>query len=395
MFESLDLLPPDPLLKLIGEFKKDNRSNKIDLGVGVYRDTNGHTPVFKTVKLAEKKILDEQESKAYIGTAGSPDFNQAIQDLIFGVSQHANKLQTVQTPGGSGALRLGAELLKKSNKSTTIWLPNETWGNHIPLLGSAGIKLNTYFYTNKQSAAIDLDRLLEDINTIPKGDVILLHACCHNPTGIDPSESEWRSILDSVRTRELIPFFDIAYQGFARSIEDDAYAIRYAAENVEELIVASSCSKNFGMYRDRVGSLSILSDSTLTGEKIASQLSMSARTMYSMPPDHGGEAVCKILQDETLKNSWKEELNSMRNRLRDMRALLVTALSDASVNRDFSYLNKANGMFCYLNLSQEQVEDLKVNHGVYMADTSRINAAGITESNVDHLAAAISSILSK
>lgn len=393
MFESLQPLPADAILGLIAEYSKDTRTNKIDLGVGVYRTESGATPVLDVVKTAEQRLVDTQQSKAYIGTAGDPVFNEAMQALTFADSGEADRLVTIQTPGGSGSLRVAAGLLLRGNENVTVWVSEPTWNNHVPLLGGAGLTLKPYRYYDTTKNIIEINAMLEDLRAIPKGDVVLLHACCHNPSGLDPSLDQWRAIADVIVERELLPFIDMAYQGFAIDLDQDAFAIRHIAGKVPEMVVSSSCSKNFGLYRDRVGTLSLMTADGASRDVMRSQASNYVRTLYSVPPDHGAAVVSTILQDSELRAKWIIELEGMRDRLNDMGVLLHDTLSDKAPDHDFSHLVRANGMFCFLGISAEQVGRLKKEFGIYMVNSSRINVAGITRDNVEYLAESIAAVL--
>jgi aspartate aminotransferase len=393
LFESLQAAPADVILGLITEHKNDPRPEKIDLGVGVFRTAEGETPVLDVVKLAEQRLVDTQESKAYIGTAGDPNFNAAMQDLIFSDSVDPDRIATIQAPGGSGSLRVAASLILRARPDAKVWVSDPTWANHIPLLGGAGVTLESYAYYDTDKHRIRIDAMLDALGKADAGDVVLLHACCHNPSGMDPSEEEWEAIADVVVERELVPFIDIAYQGFARSLTDDAFAVRHFAGRVPEMIVSSSCSKNFGLYRDRVGSLSMLAADKASRDVVFSQLNSIVRTIYSVPPDHGAVVVSTILHDPELKAAWRVELAEMRSRLCEMRVLLNEALIEKAPDHDFSHLVRATGMFCFLGISEDQVNRLKRDYGVYMVGSSRINTAGITAKNVNYLADAIAATL--
>lgn len=393
MFESLEMLPADAILKLIAEYRDDDRPGKIDLGVGVYRTADGLTPVLDAVKQAERRLVDLQDSKAYLGTAGSPAFNAAMQALTFADSIEEGRAVTIQAPGGSGSLRLAADLLVRSRGAAAVWVGEPTWANHVPLLGGAGLVLKPYPYYDTGRHVINAEAMLEAIAGIPRGDVILLHACCHNPSGLDPDEALWRRIADLVVDRGLLPFVDMAYQGFAEDIDADAFIIRELAGRVDEMIVTNSCSKNFGLYRDRTGSLTILARDAGTRDIVASQLSNIVRTLYSMPPDHGAAVVAMILGDSELSAVWRSELSTMRDRIIEMRQLLHDALRESAPGHDFSHLVRANGMFCFLGITEAQVDRLKREHGIYMVGSSRINVAGINAGNVEHLAQSIAAVL--
>lgn len=394
LFENLKALPPDAILRLIAEHRDDPRENKIDLGVGVYRDENGNTPVMSAVKKAERWLVDNQTTKTYLGSGGDPQFNVEMQSLIFGTAETGNdRLTTLQTPGGSGSLRVAAGLILRARPNASVWASEPTWANHVPLLGGAGISLQAYPYYDAERSSIRFADMLETLQAAPKGDIVLLHGCCHNPTGMDLDREQWQDVARVVAERDLIPFIDIAYQGLANGIDEDAFAPRHFVGRVPEMIVAASCSKNFGLYRDRVGSLSLLSDSVETSVKVRSQAMNIVRTMYSMPPDHGAAVVRHILADDGLRAEWNAEVDAVRKRLKEMRALLTAALRDKAPGHDFSHIERAHGMFSFLGVSAAQVEQLKKDHGVYMVDSSRINVAGITRDNVEYLAASIAAVL--
>ena len=389
MFESLQPASADPILGLIAEYRNDLRPEKIDLGVGVYRTTEGNTPVLQVVKRAEQTLIDEQESKAYIGTAGAADFNAVMQELIFGESSPADRLVTIQAPGGSGSLRVAAGMILRASSAASVWVSEPTWANHAPLLAGAGLSLKSYPYYDALNHVIKADDMLSLLKDAPAGDVVLLHACCHNPSGLDLSNDEWCALTDVIVDRNLIPFIDIAYQGFADGLDEDAFCIRHMAEHVPEMIVSSSCSKNFGLYRDRVGTLSMLAADSAARDVVDSQVNNIVRTIYSVPPDHGAAVVSLILNDAELRSAWVIELAEMRERLKNMRIMLNDALVLRAPKHDFSHLVRATGMFCFLGISAEQVLRLKKDFGIYMVDSSRINVAGITPGNVNYLADSI------
>ena len=394
MFETLSQIPPDSILKIISEYNADHRPNKIDLGVGVYRDSAGNTPIMSVIKKAEKYLLETQKSKAYIGLAGDQKYNLGIQKLMLGdLKLDDDRVFTVQTAGGSSSLRVATELLKISSNDATIWVSEPTWNNHIPILESAGMKYNVYPYYDARSNDLKFDQMIECLKIIPDGDVVLLHASCHNPTGIDPNMDQWKQISEVMQKGNLIPFIDNAYQGLANGLEEDAEMIRMMSKNFDEMILSSSCSKNFGLYRDRVGGLTVLSKNSEIAKKVKSNTLRIVRTMSSVPPDHGAATVGHILFDEKLSNEWILELNDTRNRLKDMRMELSNALKAKTDTSDFSHIEKANGMFSYLGISPTQVEKLKLDYGIYMEGQGRINVAGITSKNFDYLADSVSEIL--
>lgn len=393
MFETLERKPPDAILKLIAEFGNDPRKEKIDLGVGVYRDAAGNTPVFSAIKRAEQHLLETQSSKSYLGIRGALEFCEAMQSLVFGENSRANeRLMTLQTPGGSGALRVAAGVILRANPETTLWFSDPTWNNHVPLLGGAGLKLESYPYYDTEKNELRFDAMLAALEKIPAGDVVLFHGCCHNPTGMDLSTSQWDEVTDLVIDRGLVPFIDIAYQGFADGLDEDAYGVRTMLDRVPEMLVAASCSKNFGLYRDRVGSLSFVSANAEAAEIVGSQALNIVRTMYSLPPDHGAAAVTLILNDPGLRKEWLDELISMRGRMKEMRQLLVDGLARTAPNRDFSHIAHGNGLFSYLGVTPEQVAALKKDYGIYLVETGRINVCGITRDNVDYLADSVAAV---
>lgn len=393
MFESLEPAAADAILGLIGEHRADPRAEKIDLGVGVYRNEAGETPVMDVVKKAEHRLLGTQTSKAYIGTAGDPEFNAAMQELVFADSVSAARLSTMQTPGGSASLRVAAGLLLRANPDAVLWVSDPTWNNHTPLLGGAGLTLKTYPYYDAERNSIRCDEMLDALRGADSGDVVLLHACCHNPSGLDPSEEQWRAIADVIVERNLLPFVDMAYLGFAYDLESDAFAVRHLAGRVPEMLVSTSCSKNFGLYRDRVGTLTMLTADADSCAIVDSQANSFVRTMYSVPPDHGAAVVSIILNDAELRAQWVAELDGMRERLSGMGKLLHDALKIKVPDHDFSHLLHSNGMFCFLGVTPAQVNRLKKDFGVYMVGSSRINVAGITPGNVDYLASSIAAVL--
>jgi aspartate/tyrosine/aromatic aminotransferase len=394
LFETLEPKPADAILKLIGEHQDDPRDEKVDLGVGVYRDAEGNTPIFSAIKKAEHWLVGTQESKAYLGSRGDAAFCDAIERLMFGSDASGDeRISTVQSPGGSGALRVAAELILRANPSATMWVSDPTWNNHVPLLGEAGITLKPYPYYDPNANTIRFDDMLEALSSAAPGELVLLHGCCHNPTGMDLSRAEWDKVADLIEEKSLIPFVDFAYQGFANGLEDDAYGVRLMYARSPELVVTQSCSKNFGLYRDRVGALSFIAKDAATAKAVDSQALSVVRTMYSLPPDHGAAIVARILNDDALRAEWLTELDAMRGRLQSMRELLVAELARVAPDHDFSHIARTTGMFCYLGISEDQVAQLKKDRGVYLVDSSRINVCGITEGNVAYLAESIASVL--
>ncbi len=396
MFSSLDMLHPDPILGLMAEFRNDPNPKKVDLGVGVYKNEDGVTPIMAAVKVAEQRVAAGEETKSYIGPAGMPEFNEAAKALIFG-RQHpallAKRVETVLTPGGCGALRIGAELLTRIGPDTKIWVSDPTWANHTPLLGNAGLKIEQYPYYDSATNALKFDAMMAALEQTGAADVVLLHGCCHNPSGVDLNPDQWCAIAGLAEKKGFLPFIDLAYQGLGTGLEDDAYGVRVLAERLPELMVASSCSKNFGLYRERVGSLSLLSETSASGNIAISHVNNIVRGIYSMPPSHGGAIVAEILGDVGLRASWEEELDTMRNRINDTRRLLATRLRDRGVGKDFSFLERQKGMFSFLGISKGDIEQLKRDYSIYIVDSSRTNVVGVTPGNVDYVVDALAQVL--
>lgn len=394
LFETLEPKPADAILKLIAEHRDDPRDEKVDLGVGVYRDADGNTPILNSVKKAEHWLVGTQESKAYLGSRGDAVFCDAVERLVFGDDANADdRISTVQSPGGSGALRVAAEIALRANPGATIWVSDPTWNNHVPLLGEAGLSMRPYPYYDLDKNRIRFDEMMSAIGEAGPGDLLLLHGCCHNPTGLDLERAQWDRVAELVVEKGLIPFIDLAYQGFASGLEEDAYGVRLMYAKAPELIVTQSCSKNFGLYRDRVGAMCFVAADADTAKAVDSQALFVVRTMYSLPPDHGAAVVSKILNDADLRAEWQAELDGMRGRLQGMRSLLVEELRNAAPDRDFSHIERTTGMFCYLGISAEQVARLKKERGIYLVDSSRINVCGITEANARYIAESVASVL--
>ncbi|MGK2915843.1 MAG: aromatic amino acid transaminase [Porticoccaceae bacterium] len=396
MFASLKPLPADPILGLLAAFRGDPRDHKVDLGVGVYKDDKGATPIMMAVKEAEARFQRSEDTKSYIGPAGVPEFNDGIRDLMFGGDHAAltdNRVRTVLTPGGCGALRVGAELLKRCAPDTTIWVSDPTWANHMPLLGNAGLKLAQYPYYDQATSSLKFDAMMATLAKVGSGDVVLLHGCCHNPCGADLSPTQWREVAALAQRNGFLPYIDLAYQGFGQGLDEDAYGVRLMAESVPEVLVASSCSKNFGLYRERVGSLSVVGANAAVADAALTHINNVVRGNYSMPPSHGGAIVGVILYDQPLRQSWERELASMRDRINGLRSLLVARLAEKGAPRDFAFIREQRGMFSFLGISQQQVARLRDKYGIYMVDSSRINIAGVSLDNIDYVAEAIVAVL--
>jgi aspartate aminotransferase len=397
MFEAISSLPADPILGLMAAFRADTNAHKIDLGVGVYKNELGQTPVMRAVKQAETRLLANQQTKTYVAPAGQDSFNHLIAGLIFGDAlrdQLGGRRVTFQTPGGCGGLRLGAEFLQKVKPGAKILVSDPTWANHIPLLGEAGLQISKYPYYDYQNHAIRFDAMMDSLATAGQGDLVLLHGCCHNPCGADLDQQQWQTIAALAQKNGFTPFIDLAYQGLGDGIVEDTYGVRLLAETLPELVVVSSCSKNFGLYRERTGSLTVISGNAASAKAAGSQIASIARSIYSMPPDHGAAVVIEILGDSTLNADWETELTEVRNRINGLRTELVNALAAKGIDRDFSFIQREKGMFSFLGLSVDQVHSLINNNSIYLVDSSRINIAGINHSNLDYLANSIKQVLS-
>jgi len=395
MFENLEELHPDPILGLMVAHRNDANLKKIDLGVGVYRDESGATPIMKSVLEAQKIRHETEQTKSYIGPPGTPEFNTLTRKLMFGNDNQAeknNRIAGVQTPGGCGALRVAAELIKRARPKTTIWVSDPTWANHQPLLGNAGLNLKEYAYYQKSSRSLDTEGLLESLSNVPAGDAVLIHGCCHNPSGVDLEPQHWEAIANLAINQGFTPFIDLAYQGLGDSLEEDAIGVKILSELCPEVIVASSYSKNFGLYRERVGSLQIVSPNVAQTTIVQSQLGSVVRGIYSMPPAHGAAIVETILSDKTLKLQWVEELSTMRDRINLLRKELANRLTQ-EIDQDFSFIEKQKGMFSFLGIDANQVARLQTEFAIYMVDSSRINVAGVNSSNIDYFVESMTTIL--
>jgi aspartate aminotransferase len=396
VFETLKPLPPDAIIGIMALFREDTDPRKVDLSVGVYQDDSGNTPVLEAVRRAEQEVLAAQSTKTYVGIAGNLDFNRGMEKLLFGEDHPAlreRRVATIQSPGGSGGLSVAGHLMRRARPDARIWLSDPSWPNHFPLLRLAGLELDQYRYYDQQAHRIDFDAMLAAFEKLDRGEVILIHGCCHNPCGADLSREQWRELAGLFERRGLIPFIDLAYQGLSEGLAEDAYGVRLMAERLPEMVVVASCSKNLGLYRERVGAVSVVAADAEGANGVFSNLSNVARGIYSMPPDHGAAIVARILQQAELKRLWSEELATMRNRLNGLRRLLVGKLEARSAPVDFSFIADERGMFSFLGITKEQVVRLREQFHVYMVESSRINVAGINSANVDYVADAIVSVL--
>ena len=397
MFERLESVIPDPILGLMAAFRADPDPRKVDLGVGVYRDDRGETPVLEAVRRAESALLARQSTKSYVGPAGNPAFNEAIERLVLGEEHEARltaRVRTVQAPGGCGALRLGAELIRAVSPDSVVYVSTPTWANHSPLLSGSGLKLAPYPYFDPATGGVQFAAMAAALGRLPARAVVLLHASCHNPTGADLSPAQWRELLELLKRRQLLPFIDMAYQGLGEGLEADAYGMRLFSAELPEVLCAVSCSKNFGLYRERTGALQVINETPAAADAAFSHLVRIARGIWSMPPDHGAAIVHGILAEPTLRTSWQAQVAAMRQRIQGLRHEVVKQLRQHCPQRDFGFIATQRGMFSFLGISAEQVRELRERHHVYMTDDSRMNIAGLRAQNLEYFARATAEVLS-
>ncbi len=398
MFEQLQPQQADAILSLMVAYKADGNPKKVDLGVGVYKTEEGLTPVLDCVKAAEAQLLSEENTKSYIGTVGSAVFNDSILKLIFGEGHPVlleHRAASVQAPGGCGALRAGAELINACKANANIWVSSPTWANHVPLFSDAGLVIKEYPYYDHENKSIDFDAMMATLAKIKAGDAVLIHGCCHNPCGSDLSFEQWQALTTLLIERGAIPYVDLAYQGFGDGLEEDVAGLRYMARHVPEMLVASSCSKNFGLYRERTGAIITIAASAQACRNSVDCLSVIGRGIWSMPPAHGASVVETILTSTALTSQWHSELTIMRDRINDLRVLIATRMQAAGIDRDFSFIPTEKGMFSFLGISPEQVEQLKNEYSIYIVSSSRINIAGFNNNNVDYFVDSLKSVLAK
>ncbi|GAA6171304.1 aspartate/tyrosine/aromatic aminotransferase [Colwellia sp. KU-HH00111] len=396
MFASLKASPADPILGLLAKYNQDTNPKKIDLGVGVYKNEGGETTVLNCVKKAEQHRTDTETSKVYLGPTGSTLFNTEMSKLIFGENHkvlNENRARTVSTPGGTGALRVAAEFIKSCKAGATIWVSNPTWANHTGLFEAAGLTVKTYPYYDYENKTLDFDGMLAALKQVSADDAVLFHACCHNPSGMDLNNEQWQQVAELAQSVGFLPVIDMAYQGFGQGLNEDAYGLRLMAESVDETVVCSSCSKNFGLYRERIGACTVIGATSLQADIAYSVVLAVVRVIYSMPPAHGAALVETILTSDELRNEWYVELAQMRDRINGNRQLIVDKLIENGVTRDFSFITKQAGMFSFLGITPEQVQQLQDEYSIYMVGSSRMSIAGIANSNVDYLAQSIAKVL--
>ncbi|MBS9443205.1 amino acid aminotransferase [Photorhabdus heterorhabditis] len=396
MFEKITAAPADPILGLADSFRSDPRTNKINLGIGVYKDETGETPVLTSVKKAEQYLLENETTKNYLPISGLAEFGRVTQELLFGKDSPIvtdKRARTAQSPGGTGALRIAADFVAKQTNAKRVWISNPTWPNHKNVFSAAGLEVCEYQYYDAEKHALNFEDMLASLSEVQAGDIVLFHGCCHNPTGIDPTPAQWTQLAEISAEKGWLPIFDFAYQGFAKGLNEDAEGLRIFTRNHNELIVASSYSKNFGLYNERVGACTIVAKDSDTAEKAFSQAKAIIRSNYSNPPAHGASIVATILSNEELKAVWEQELTTMRERIQRMRQLFVNTLQEKGANQDFSFIINQNGMFSFSGLTKEQVERLREEFGIYAVSSGRINVAGLTLENMAPLCEAIVAVL--
>ena len=389
MFNSLQQQPADKILALMQVYKEDPRENKIDLGVGVYKDASGQTPIMQSIKRAEHILWETQDTKSYVGLTGTPEFSETMIDLVLGDKFDKNLTASAATPGGTGAVRQAFELGKLANPNLRVFVSDPTWPNHLSILKYLGIPVEPYRYFDAKTRAVDFSSMMTDLENAKKGDLILLHGCCHNPTGANLKAPEWDAIIELLLKSGATPMIDIAYQGFGDGLEEDASGVRKLVNSVPETIIAASCSKNFGIYRERTGLLIVVSHDKDARDLNQSTLAFLNRQNFSFPPDHGARLVTMVLSDAELKRSWMEELEAVRTSMLSLRTQLATELEKLSGSNRFGFLADHRGMFSRLGASLEQVNELRENHAVYMVGDSRLNIAGLNSKTVPVLAKAI------
>lgn len=393
-FADIPVAPPDAILGLTEAYLADPNPDKMNLAVGVYKDASGKTPVLATVKEAEQRLVTNEATKGYLPIDGIADYRNHVRKLVFGDSVDESRVAVLQTPGGTGALRLTAGFLTSQLAPVRIWVSNPTWANHASVFSAEGLPIETYRYLADDKISLDFAGMLADIrDNARRGDAILLHACCHNPTGIDPSSDQWREIASVVADKELLPVLDFAYQGFGNGLDEDKQGIEAIVDACDEVIVCSSFSKNFGLYSERVGALSLLAADPSEATASQSQLKTLVRSNYSNPPQHGAAIVATVLNDAELTESWKSELTEMRNRIKKLRELFVNTMKTTGAGHDFSFLLAQNGMFSFSGLNKMQVDELKSKHSIYIVGSGRINVAGMSENRMGQLCEAVASVI--
>ncbi|KPL97473.1 amino acid aminotransferase [Vibrio splendidus] len=392
MFSHLPKPTLDPILSLSVAYRGDPRTDKVDLGIGVYKNDQGETPIMKAVSMAQDIVVDTQKTKAYVGLAGCEEFNQSMVDLLLKGTSAMDRVAAIQTPGASGALRMLGDLMKVSQPDTTVWISNPSYVNHKPVMEAAGLKVRYYNYFSPETKQVDTAKMLDDLSKAGPSDVVLLHGCCHNPTGADINFEAWQEITKLSQKNGFLPFVDIAYQGFGDGLEEDARGLQHMANNVEEMLITTSCSKNFGLYRERTGAAIVIGKNSEHVGNAKGKLLTLARSTYTMPPDHGAALVKTILQNQELTSIWKQELSEMQQRLLNLRQSLCDELRNTYNTSHFDFIESHKGMFSVLGFKETQMNQLREEYGVYGVGDGRINIAGLSESHIPYVAKAIANV---
>jgi aromatic-amino-acid transaminase len=397
-FAEVPLAPADPILGLTEAYNADPNPNKVNLGVGVYQDDSCQVPVLNVVREAEKRWLEQEASKTYLPQVGPPAYNREVQKLLLGTDTpllREGRAVTVQAPGGTGALRVGADFLKRYFPGAKVWISDPSWENHRALFEAAGFTVEAYPYYDPATNGLNFTGMMETLRGLPAGSIVVLHACCHNPSGVDPTPGHWREIVEVFRTSDLVPFIDFAYQGFGEGIEEDAFAVRAFAEAEIPCLISSSFSKSFSMYSERVGALTFLTTGKDEADRVLSQVKRVIRTNYSNPPSHGAQVVALILSDPDLRARWEAELAGMRDRIKRMRSLFVRTLKEKGVNRDFGFIERQKGMFSFVGIPAEDVRRLRNEYSLYMVESSRMCVAAMNERNVGPICDALAEVVGR
>ncbi len=389
MFSQLPTPALDPILSLTVAFRNDPRDQKVDLGIGVYKNNKGETPIMRAVSQAQKIVADTQTTKSYVGLAGCEEFNQSMVNLLLAGTSVLDRVSAIQTPGASGALRMLGDLMKVAQPDTTVWISNPSYVNHKPVMEAAGLKVRYYRYFSPETKQVDIGQMLDDLATAGPKDVVLLHGCCHNPTGAHIDFAAWQAITDLAVKNGFTPFVDIAYQGFGDGLEEDAKGLQFMADRVEEMLITTSCSKNFGLYRERTGAAIVIGKNAKESSNAKGKLLTLARSTYTMPPDHGAALVKTILQNVELTTTWKQELCEMQQRLLNLRQTLCNELRNQHNTSQFDFIESHKGMFTVLGFTPEQMGTLRDEYGIYGVGDGRINIAGLTEAHIPYVADAI------
>jgi aspartate aminotransferase len=393
VYDSLPTHPEDKILRIMQLYRDDPRAEKIDLGVGVYKNAAGLTPIMQSVKAAEKRLWETEDTKSYVGLLGAPDFSDAMAGLVLGNAVPRENIACAATPGGTGAVRQAFEMIQMVSPDAVVWVSDPSWGNHVSILNYLGISNSNYRYFEFSTGELDFEGMLEDLNGAKPGDVVLLHGCCHNPTGVNLTKGQWQKVSDMMVKNGLIPMVDIAYQGFGNGLDEDAFGVRLVASTCPETLIAASCSKNFGVYRERTGIFMGVSQDAGKVGLLQANMAYLNRQNFSFPPDHGARLVTMVLNDPQLRADWEAELEEVRSGMLDLRQQLAAELQRQTNSNRFGFITDHNGMFSMLGLSEEQVGKLRDDHGVYAVGDSRINIAGLSKDTVPILAKAIASVL--